>query len=297
MVGSDMRQMSMEPFDARPDCNRTVDRLTIAVDLYPLVAGVSGGIVPWVRGVLRELARLHPMDHLLLFHRSGTPPLKFRGKNVRFVPLYEEDQRIFYSKMTNYCKNAQVQVIIRTYPQELHPSLPFEQQVFLIPDLQHEYFPDFFAHDELVVRRRAFAYALSRGGAVGTMSEYSRSTVMANPWTLCRDVFLMPAALPEECRDEGKHASLPEQVRMFDRFFYMPANMWLHKNHRRLFEAFRLSLPGLPPKTGLVLTGNPNGYAEVVRGYNKLPIIHLGFVPPEQVTALFREAAALVFFS
>ena len=286
--------MTLEVSRAPADCSARTSRLVIAVDLYPLVAGVSGGIVPWVRGVLGELARLYPMDQLMLFHRPGRPPLQFEGPNVRFVGL-DEDQQIFYDKMSRYCKNAEVRAVIRTYPQELHPDLPFEQQVFLIPDMQHEFFPDFFSREELAARRRAFAYALSRGGAIGTMTEYSRSTVVESPWNLCRDVFLLPAALPEEL--PGKRASLPERVRIFDRFFYMPANLWLHKNHRRLFEAFRLSLPGLPPKTGLVLTGNPRGYDEAIKGYEELPILHLGFVPAEQVSALFCEAVALVYFS
>jgi len=296
VVKSDMIRIDLESSGAPADCSAWVSRLVIAVDLYPLVAGVSGGIVAWVGGVLSELAKLYPMDQLVLFHRPGRPPLHFGGANVRFAPLHG-DQQTFYDKMSHHCKNADVRAVIRTYPQELHPNLPFAQQVFLIPDMQHEYYPDFFSREELAARRRAFAFALSRGGAIGTMTEFSRATVVENPWTQCGDVFLMPAALPKQLRSQEKRASLPEQVRIFDRFFYMPANLWGHKNHRRLFEAFRLSLPNLPPKTGLVLTGNPSGYDEIVKGYEKLPILHLGFIPSEQVAALYCEAAALVYFS
>src|SRR6185295_6345347 len=120
-----MSRMNLEVSGAPAVCSARANRLVIAVDLYPLVAGVSGGIVPWVRGVLRELARLYPMDQLMLFHRPGRPPLQFGGPNVRFVPL-DEDQQIFYDKMSRYCKNAEVRAVIRAYPQELHPDLPFE---------------------------------------------------------------------------------------------------------------------------------------------------------------------------
>lgn len=276
--------------------SEAIEPLVVAVDLYPLIAGVSGGIVPWVHGVLREMIRLYPMDQILMFHRPAPPPLVIDGDNVEYVPLHEHPV-MFYDDMTHHCKNARVQAVIRTYPQEKHPDLPFERQIFVIPDIQHEYFPEFFPRHALAARRRAFAFALSRGGAIGTMTEHSRSTLVSNPWALCSDVFLMPAALPEELRDEPSDGALPEQVRAFDRFFYMPANLWPHKNHRRLFEAFRLALPQLPAKTGLVLTGNPEGYGEVIQGYEDLPILHLGFVPHEQVAALFREAVALVYFS
>lgn len=277
--------------------SEAIEPLVVAIDLYPLIAGVSGGIVPWVHGVLREMIRLYPMDKILMFHRPGPPPLVIHGDNVEYVPLHEHPG-MFYEDMTRHCENAGVQAVVRTYPREEHPDLPFERQIFVIPDIQHEYFPEFFSRHALAARRRAFAFALSRGGAIATMTEHSRSTVMSNPWTRCRDVFLMPAALPEELRDEPSDGALPEQVRAaFDHFFYMPANLWPHKNHRRLFEAFRLALPQLPAKTGLVLTGSPEGYGEVLQGYEDLPILHLGFVPHEQVAALFRDAVALVYFS
>lgn len=270
--------------------------MVIAVDLYPLVAGASGGIVPWVKGVLREMVRLYPQDRLLVFHRPGPPPLVVDGGNVEYIPL-NEHPILFYDNMTRHCETSQVQAVIRSYPVEQYPDLPFERQIFVIPDIQHEYFPEFFDRHVLSARRRAFAVALARGGAIATMTEHSRSTLLSNPWTLCRDVFLMPAALPEELRDEPDNGDLPEKVRDFDHFFYMPANLWPHKNHRRLFEAFRRALPDLPARTGLVLTGSPDGYDKAIKGYEDLPILHLGFVPHEQVAALLREAVALVYFS
>jgi glycosyltransferase involved in cell wall biosynthesis len=111
------------------------------------------------------------------------------------------------------------------------------------------------------------------------------------------DVFLMPAALPEELRETPSEGDLPEAAKAFDRFFYMPANLWPHKNHRRLFEAFKLALPDLPPKTGLVLTGSPEGWQKSIEGFKDLPIVHLGYLPHRQVAALFANATALVYFS
>lgn len=270
--------------------------MVIAVDLFPLTSGASGGIVPWVQGVLREMVRLHPNDRIIMFHRAGVSPMEIKGDNVEYVPL-SENPISFYNDMTRHCKFASVNAIIRTYPQEEHPDLPFEKQVFVIPDLQHEYLPELFRKDILAARRRAFAIALSRGGAIATMTEHSRTTVLENPWTLCRDIFLMPAALPEELKDQADVKALPEEAKAFDQFFFMPANLWPHKNHRRLFEAFRLALPNLPANTGLILTGSPEGYAEVIKGFEDLPILHMGFVSHSEVAALLSESIALVYFS
>ncbi|WP_307147978.1 glycosyltransferase [Rhizobium tibeticum] len=294
-VQVDMQRLQVDA-SGMPTQPGGVADFVIGVDLFPLNPGTSGGIVPWVQGVLREMVRLYPDDRIILFHRPGRPPLNIEGAKVEFVSL-SENPTSFYKEMTSHCENAGVSVVIRSYPQEHHPDFPFERQIFVIPDLQHEYFPDFFIRPVLAARRRAFAYALSCGGAIATMTDHSRSTVLGNPWTASQDVFLMPAGLPEELLGEPASGALPDQVKAFSRFFYMPANLWPHKNHRRLFEAFRRALPTLPPKTGLVLTGSPEGLEDALKGYEDLPILHLGFIPHEQVGALFRDTEALVYFS
>ncbi|PZA09405.1 hypothetical protein DNX69_25250 [Rhodopseudomonas palustris] len=272
------------------------DYLIIAVDLHPIVAGVSGGIVPWIEGVLRELVRLYPDDRIVMFHRPGRPPILVDGPNVELVPL-DEHPTAFYAELTRHCEAARFDVMIRSYPTEEHPDFPFAKQVIVIPDIQHEYFPEFFSKGVLAARRRAFAHALSRGGAIATMTEHSRRTVVENAWTSTDDVFLMPAALPEELKDAADASDLPTQAAAFSGFFFMPANLWAHKNHRRLLAAFRLALPNLPPNTGLVLTGNADGFGELVKDFADLPIAHLGFVPHKQISALFSRATALVYFS
>ena len=271
-------------------------QLTVAVDLYPLVPGASGGIVPWVHGVLREMVRLYPKDRIVLFHRPGRPPLEIVAPNVDHVAL-DDHPAVYYAEMTRHCQSMRPDALVRSYPQENDPDFPFPRQVFVIPDIQHEFFPDFFQTAVLAARRRAFAAALSRAGAIATMTDHSRETIISNGWTMTDDVFLMPAALPEELQEVSAPSDLPSEAAAFDRFFYMPANLWPHKNHRRLFEAFKLALPNLPPKTGLILTGSPDGLQESIQGFEELPIVHLGFLPHRQVAALFANATALVYFS
>ncbi|WP_170975814.1 glycosyltransferase [Rhizobium sp. FY34] len=231
-----------------------------------------------------------------MFHRPGKPPIMIEGDNVEYVEL-DEHPVVFYEAMGRHCETIGADAIIRTYPQEQHPAFPMTRQIFVIPDIQHEFYPNFFSDRVLSARRRAFAYALSCGGAIATMTGHSRATMVENGWTRTDDVFLMPAALPEELRETPEPGDLPAEAAKFDRFFYMPANMWAHKNHRRLFEAFKRAYPDLPPNTGLILSGNPEGFADFIKGYEDLPILHLGFVPHRQVAALFANATALVYFS
>ncbi|MCF8506956.1 MAG: glycosyltransferase [Caulobacter sp.] len=282
--------------------------LTIGIDLYPLVAGVSGGIVPWITGVLRAYLRRFPNDRLVLFHRPGEPPIRLNG--VLTVPL-PGDGPGFYTALPQFLRVARVDVLLRSYPQEASlewqadarlPDFPMERQVFVVPDMQHEFFPEFFPAWSLASRRRAFQLALARAGGIATLTGHSRRTLLDSPWTRCPDVFLMPAALPEELAAETDAAEASRDEALgpaagFRRYFFMPANLWPHKNHRRLFEAFRKALPDLPPDTGLVLTGNPDGWQSAVDGFGDLPIWHLGYVDHGRMRALFRHAEALVYFS
>ncbi|MBF0392247.1 MAG: glycosyltransferase [Alphaproteobacteria bacterium] len=285
--------------------------LTIGIDLHPLVAGVSGGIVPWVGGVLRDYVRAFPQDRVIVFHRGEKPPILLNSAQVLNVSLADYGPH-FHAAMAPHLKVAGVDVLIRAYPQEPAlevpanpriPDFPIERQVFVIPDLQHEFFPQFFPGWMLASRRRAFHLAMARAGGIATLTGHSRRTILDSPWTACPDVFLMPAALPEELAEErldGDEVSRDEALgpaSVYRRYFFMPANLWPHKNHRRLFEALRKALPHLPPDTGLVLTGNPDGWSAAVDGFGDLPIYHLGYVDHGRMRALFRHAEALVYFS
>ncbi|MEM6890206.1 MAG: glycosyltransferase [Pseudomonadota bacterium] len=272
------------------------EKIVIGVDLFPLFAGVSGGIIPWVKGVLQEFVKMYPQDRFLMFHRPGEPPFRIEGKNVEYFPL-DDHPGVFYERLSIVCSQNAVNALIRTYPQEQHPEFPFQRQIFVIPDIQHEVFPEFFPQPTLAARRRGFTYALSCGGAVATLTEHSKQTLLTEGHAMCDDIFLMPAALPEELEYPADMDKLPEQARDFDQFFFMPANLWPHKNHERLFKAFKLALPDLPGNTGLVLSGNPEGLKDLITGYEDLPIRHVGFVPHDQMAALFKGATALVYFS
>jgi glycosyltransferase involved in cell wall biosynthesis len=283
----------------------------LGIDAWPLVPEESGGIVPWIEGVIHRLSVLCEDIEIVLFYRGSTPPLAIAGDQVELVQLGDGGLE-FYGELSTSLARRQIDVLLRTYPQEptplpadpCLPDFPMERQIFAIPDLQHDFFPQFFPTPTLASRRRAFNLALSRAGAIATLTADSRRTLRESRWNRCEDIFLMPAALPDELLEWDSSSPpfsrdnvLGEARGCCDRYFYMPANLWPHKNHRRLFEALREALPNLEPRTGLLLTGNPDHWNEVVAGYEDLPIFHLGYVPRHRMQALFRGALALTYFS
>src|SRR5262249_18473299 len=150
------------------------------------------------------------------------------------------------------------------------------------------FFPEFFPLAVFADRRASCNQALAEAGAVGTNSEHAREAIRIHPCTRCADVFLMNPALPPP-PDLGdltskERASLPAQP-----FFLYPANVWPHKNHRRVLQAFDLLLRQEQGPLEFVFTGHPKGWAELIRDFPHLPVRHLGYVRRPLLAHLLRR--------
>jgi hypothetical protein len=80
-------------------------------------------------------------------------------------------------------------------------------------------------------------------------------------------------------------------------YFLFPANLWPHKNHRRLFQAFRAFRERTGADVELRLTGDPDGWEALGAEVAGLPVRHLGYVAETELTVLYRDALALVFLT
>jgi glycosyltransferase involved in cell wall biosynthesis len=81
------------------------------------------------------------------------------------------------------------------------------------------------------------------------------------------------------------------------RYLLYPANVWPHKNHRRLLEAFARVRDD---ELELILAGQTYGrLAELERAAAELGVAgrvrHVGFIRPEQLPAAYRGAVAMLF--
>lgn len=273
--------------------------MKIGIDLRQLVIGASGGISQLVKGVCEHMFALYPEHRFLVFCTPfNRSLLDHQGENVRYfsLPLCS-----YFASLDQIAGEEKLDALFRAYPMEDTLRFPLAKQIVLIPDNQHETYPEFFSEEVLRTRRVAFAKALGGAGAIGTISEFARATLQDFPDTRCRDIFLMEPALQVVHGRGASLADLSEAEKGLlpeGDFFLFPANLWKHKNHRRLLEAFRLFLakPG-GHKVELILTGHPAGWQELSREFADLPVRHLGFIRPELLRVLLERARALAFFS
>ena len=184
----------------------------------------------------------------------------------------------------------------------IYPDLYQFKNLLILPDLQHEYFPEFFTPQEVENRRKYYAASINHADQIITISEFTRQTVI--------DRMHIP---PE--RISTAHLGVDQHFKGFalysdkvlskynlekNRYLFFPANTWPHKNHRTALQALHYLKKKHDLRPLLICTGAPKeAHPELIALSLQLDLqdqFHfLGYCPPEDLPALYREAAALVF--
>lgn len=272
-------------------------RPKIGIDLRNIVMGQSGGIAQYIRGIFREVfLKDSEFDYVVFCTVFSCSLLPSGADNVQFLTLPIDT---YYAELDRIAKKYSLALLFRGYPLTTPLAFPLSRQIFLIPDIQHETFPEFFTQQVLEDRRRAFDEALSNAGAIATLSEYAQKTLAQYPKTRCKDIFIMSPALQTEHSRADDKAPLSEEITniLGQKYFLYPANLWPHKNHKRVLQAFEKLVSDTEASVYLVLTGNQRGWDELKKEFPQLPVVHLGFVRNQSLRALYRHAIALAFFS
>jgi glycosyltransferase involved in cell wall biosynthesis len=271
--------------------------MKIGIELRQIVMGASGGITQALKGVLEALFALPSKDEFLLFCTIYN-----RGLFTHLPPhvkAYSLPTETFFREIDRIGCEEGMKVLFRSYPMEDDLIFPLSRQIFFVPDIQHEVFPDFFSPVVLRARRLAANRALAAAGAIATLTDYTRQTLREHAWTRCQDIFIVSPALQAAHQGTASKDLSPKEQALIpsEDFFLYPGNLWPHKNHRRVLQAFRRFLSKDRRSMRLVLTGHPTGWAELQSEFPDVPVCHLGFVSPQVMRALFERARALVFFS
>lgn len=270
--------------------------LTIGIDLRYITTGASGGVAPQITETFRALIASCPDWR---FHVFGTmfnqDLVPASGPNIVHHTLPLDG---YYAAEQDLLDTEHIDVLYRPFPNEDELTFPSGRQIAFIPDLQHEFFPDFFDAETLSLRRTHFARLITGAGAVATNSDHARGTIRERYRNAHDDIFLMPpgsAITPAEVSPVPD--AFADRVASLKPYFFFPANIWRHKNHAALLEAFdrfrRESPQG--PSTSLVLSGHPKGWDSLRASHPVEGVHHLGFVSRGELIHLYRNALALTF--
>lgn len=179
------------------------------------------------------------------------------------------------------------------------PRLPGVPTVTTVLDLQHHELPEYFSRAERVHRRWAYDGAARRADLVLTISDYSRRKLIEIAGLAPERVVTAHLGIDHDRFSPAPttaDATIRERLGLPERFVVYPANLWPHKNHARLVDA----LAAAPGDLHLLLTGQDYGrLGELERRADAAGVgdrvRHLGYLDRDDVPALYRTAAAMVF--
>lgn len=188
-----------------------------------------------------------------------------------------------------------------TAPTFAEPGIPV---VSLIHDLQHKNYPQFFSSQEKDVRDAFMEEVRRKADAILCVSESTRKSVIAYLKSDPDKTHTVHNCIHSRLiRLDASQIKEHLQKLLINRRPYMfyPANFWPHKNHQMLITAYGIYL-SRNPECGidLVFTGTlddaQKDLKDKVRRMGLEKRIHfLGYLPEDQLTAVWEECSFLVF--
>ena len=298
------------------------------IDLRWMRPAEAGGIENLSRSFLDQLIRLDHFNHYtVLVPAEVQYDFDTRsGSNVKFVasdgPRAATREaalhtlRLLHSRLRlQYWRTPDVETLRRaaaidaevalSIPGYIHPDLMTLTNVLVMPDIQHEYCPEFFPGRELDERRRLYTESARRAVHICAISEFTRQTLIERLGIVPERVTTTHLAA-DPIFEPGSPAR-GDNRRVLDRYglpsgqyLLFPGNTWPHKNHQGAVEALRVlrEAYGLDPL--LVCTGSPKGAegelrAKIGAAGLEARVRFLGYCPTSDMPALYEGAAALVF--
>jgi glycosyltransferase involved in cell wall biosynthesis len=263
--------------------------MTVGISLLTLVPGVVGGSETYARELVRALGRVGELDY-----RVFKPTIvdgELPGRTVR-------SYRASRSMPGRIAAMTHAAVAPRGLRRELEvgeldaihfpltvmlPKVKHPPAAVTLLDVQHLFFPKFFSRAERAYRWAVYGWSLRRARRVIAISEHVKETLVERLEIDPGRIEVIHLGLDHELfHPDGAEPRRP--------FLLYPANPWPHKNHVRLFEAFR-RVRQSRPELRLVLTGTGlERLAPFPQGVEAR-----GRVSSEELADLYRTASALVF--
>ncbi len=291
--------------------------MKIGINLLPLRPGKNGGMEVYLRNLMEHIIYIDTINtYYLITAPYNEHSLNFASNNYIKIILLDETG-IFdkISSLLNYFTSDKryskkpLNEIIKKYDIDLWfcPFLSLDPRplkipgIVTIPDLQHEYYPENFPHEELALRKEYIRPSCEMSTKIITISKFSKNSIIEkmgiNPEKI--EVIYLAAGdnfthISRKKNDILKKYDLPDQ------YFLYPANAWPHKNHQTLILAFNLYRKTYGDSVHLVLTGsdlrNCPAIYDLISLYRLTGVIHiLDFVDKSDMPDLYRNAKALVY--
>ena len=267
--------------------------MRIAVNLRQYYKGKIGGMENYVRNILSRL----DSESLTIFVQAE------EAVHVReFAPRAELIKIGHENALAKMAETLEQ----RAFDLYFCPLLVLEPlfvkipTAVMMPDVQHEFFPEFFDEAVLNWRKQTYRPSAAHADVLFTLSEDAKRTIIGQYGASADHIEVIPLDVDDEFRRPlNAPTNQFSALRLPKQYFYFPANYWPHKNHCNVLKALQI-LHRTHPEIHLVLTGAPSTGAEVIEKEAtalglESRVRMLGHVPREVVVDLYRHSIALLF--
>ena len=307
--------------------------MRIGVNTIPLYPGQIGGMEMYTTNLLTHLTATDRHHSYYLFvaryNRHLFDPI-FQRPNVFRVPTLSL-QGLRYAKrgparlagsvgqrfprlsrrFVNAIAGAHMLYSIRRHKIDLWfcpliyltPSVLDLPSVISIPDLQPEFYPDFFTKDLARWSRKRYPASCRDATKIITLSEFSRDTIIERYDIPPEKVHAIPLAAGDEFRlpqEDSAVEAVKARYALPAEYAFYPANTWPHKNHPTLLKAlhrlkikYRTCLPCV--FTGVGRGGHQAFLRSVEEHGLSAQVYILGYVEKQDMPLLYRGASFLIF--
>lgn len=279
--------------------------MKIAVDVTKLLpGGGNGGIKKTIFSFVNGARKVSEEEIVYCFLCNAATKEEVAEKAQRRDLIWcVQDEVGGFIGEGNHCKVDQI--FLRENGVDLL-YLPFGEDRFcgghypsvrLLGDFLHTVYSEGLPAEVVEYRKKYFREAVESNAALQVISKDVRDRLFSSFSVDQRRVFLTyhPIGL-EEFSGYGGEESVSA-----DPYFIYPANFWLHKNHRRLLDAFAQFIADEEmEKCRLYFTGHPDVMMDELKLYaDDLSledyVKFLGYVSHDTYKKLLKEAKALIF--
>lgn len=285
--------------------------MRIGFQLLSLRPGQVGGQEVFIRRLLGQIAQILRDDRLILFARPQFivhPDVDALRREPRVEIIVGEPEQHYGPgyEMWNRDMLDDAKLDVVCFPLSFFFPRPLPMPVVLhIPDIQHEFYPEYFAPDQLAWRRERIGPSALLADAVVTYSNASARTFRERLFTPPESLHVIPSGgFTKEELESRRGDWQPESAtstRLLPEapFVLYPAADWPHKNHETLLRAIALLARAGRPEH-LVLTGmltqRRDELATLARELEITDRVHfLGCVRRRDLIDLYASASALAF--
>lgn len=247
---------------------------------------------------IRKPVKYYILKNILLFFNI----INFTKLNI-YNRLLTFNNNILYRTHENIFKKSNIDILYYLTPEANNYNYPY---IATIWDLGHKStysFPELSMNSGFESRDNFVKQNYHKAFAIFAESETGKNQLVFYERINPKRVYVLPMfegpVVDIILEEEMQMRILQKYGITKNLYFYYPAQLWSHKNHINLLNAFKLFIQ-CHENFKLVLSGSNKGNLSAILSFIKKnnlteKVVLTGFVPLEEVYTFYKNTASLVF--